>query len=166
MNNFFIQTNQFHLWATKRLFKTLNDVSLEDYKKNCGLFFLSIHGTLNHLLVAERIWFGRFSGSAYNAKSLAEEVEPDRKKLEQLIYEIFERWEIFLKEVPKERWNEIFEYKTMRGFEAKLPFAHTIQHVQNHRTHHRGQITAALTNLGYECPELDYVYFLQETKSK
>ena len=42
-----------------------------------------------------------------------------------------------------------------------LPFAPALLHVFNHGTHHRGQITAALTALGQPCPELDLVYFLQ-----
>ncbi len=37
-----------------------------------------------------------------------------------------------------------------------------LAHVFNHGTHHRGQITAALTALGQPSPELDLVYFLQQ----
>ena len=43
-----------------------------------------------------------------------------------------------------------------------LPFAATLAHVFNHGTHHRGQITAAVTMLGHECPELDLVWMLQQ----
>ena len=50
----------------------------------------------------------------------------------------------------------------MRGTPASLPFAATLAHVFNHGTHHRGQITAALTALGQPCPELDLVYMLQQ----
>jgi uncharacterized damage-inducible protein DinB len=35
-------------------------------------------------------------------------------------------------------------------------------HVFNHGTHHRGQITAAMTILGHKCPELDLFYMLLE----
>jgi uncharacterized damage-inducible protein DinB len=50
----------------------------------------------------------------------------------------------------------------MRGQSASLPFGLTLTHVFNHGTHHRGQITAALTALGRSSPELDLVYFLQQ----
>jgi uncharacterized damage-inducible protein DinB len=42
-----------------------------------------------------------------------------------------------------------------------LPFAPTLGHVFNHATHHRGQITAAITAMGHRCPELDMVIMLQ-----
>ena len=51
----------------------------------------------------------------------------------------------------------------MIGTAASLPFAATLAHVFNHGTHHRGQISAALTVLGQPAPELDLVYFLQQT---
>ena len=43
-----------------------------------------------------------------------------------------------------------------------LPFELTLGHVFNHATHHRGQITAAITAMGYPCPEIDMVWMLQE----
>ncbi len=49
----------------------------------------------------------------------------------------------------------------MQIFLHSLPFAATLAHVFNHRTHHRGQITAALTAMGQPAPELDMVYMLQ-----
>lgn len=45
------------------------------------------------------------------------------------------------------------------------PFAATLAHVFNHGTHHRGQITAAITALGCSCPELDLVWMLQEERA-
>ena len=55
-----------------------------------------------------------------------------------------------------------------RGAPLSLPFMASVAHRFNHTNHHRGQITAALTCLGYDCPELDMVYFLlaeQATKA-
>ena len=52
-------------------------------------------------------------------------------------------------------------YTTTRGTAAVLPFAATLAHVFNHATHHRGQITAAITAMGHPCPALDLVTLLQ-----
>ena len=60
----------------------------------------------------------------------------------------------------------VYSYTTMRGQLATLPFAATLTHVFNHGTHHRGQVTAALTLLGQACPVIDLVYMLQEEQAK
>lgn len=72
------------------------------------------------------------------------------------------RWLPLIASWPAERFDGTLAYTTMRGTPATLPFAATLAHVFNHGTHHRGQITAALTALGLPCPELDLVYLLQE----
>ena len=70
-------------------------------------------------------------------------------------------WAPLIASFKPDRWSGTLDYTTMRGTAASLPFAATLAHVFNHGTHHRGQITAALTALGQPCPELDLVYFLQ-----
>jgi uncharacterized damage-inducible protein DinB len=49
-----------------------------------------------------------------------------------------------------------------------VPFAAALSHAFNHTTHHRGQITAAITMLGHECPEIDLLIpvLIQATKKK
>ena len=62
--------------------------------------------------------------------------------------------------------NPALAHSHMRGQAMSLPFAATLTHVFNHGTHHRGQITAALTVCGLPAPELDLVYLLQEEASR
>jgi uncharacterized damage-inducible protein DinB len=52
-------------------------------------------------------------------------------------------------------------YQRLDGSTMDLPFAAALLHVFNHATHHRGQISAALTQLGQPAPALDMVYLLQ-----
>ena len=99
----------YNVWATQRLLQAIEPVVEADYRRNLGLFFKSIHGTLNHLLVGEHLlWYPRFA----------------------------------------------------RGASPKAGSALT--HVFNHGTHHRGQISAALTPLGQPAPELDLANFFQQ----
>ena len=44
---------RYGLWATRRLFEHVDALSDEEYRRDAGLFFKSVHGTLNHLLAAE-----------------------------------------------------------------------------------------------------------------
>ncbi len=157
----------YNVWATARLLDALAALPDEAYRRDVGLFFKSIHGTLNHLLVAEhRVWFPRFAEGVSPQARLNEEVEPDRTRLAERLREGAARWQPLIAGWPAERFDGELAYTTLRGQSVALPFAATLAHVFNHGTHHRGQITAALTALGQPCPELDLIYMLQEELCK
>ncbi|HRK37113.1 MAG TPA: DinB family protein [Burkholderiaceae bacterium] len=157
---------RYNVWATQRLLQATEPVNDADYQRDIGLFFKSIHGTLNHLLVGEHLlWYPRFargaSPKAGPALALDMEVEPDRARLGQALKGGAANWAPLIASWPAERFDGELTYTTLRGTTATLPFAATLAHVFNHGTHHRGQISAALTLLGQPAPELDLVYFLQ-----
>jgi uncharacterized damage-inducible protein DinB len=153
---------RYHVWATHRLLDAVSRVSAEDYQRDVGLFFKSIHGTLNHLLVAEHLlWYARFAKGASPVLALDAEIEPHRESLAQALNGGAAHWSQLIDTWPTERFDGHLDYQTSKGVPQSLPFAATLAHVFNHATHHRGQITAALTAMGQPCPELDMVYFLQ-----
>lgn len=153
---------RYNVWATARVLGAATALPDEAYRRDAGLFFKSIHGTLNHLFVGEHLlWFRRFDEGISPKLALDAEVESDRAQLAKRLRDGAVRWAPLIAEWPTERFNGTLDYTTMRGTAASLPFAATLAHVFNHGTHHRGQITAALTALGQPCPELDLVYFLQ-----
>jgi uncharacterized damage-inducible protein DinB len=152
---------RYHVWATHRLLEAVSRVSAEDYQRDVGLFFKSIHGTLNHMLVAEHLlWYARFAKGASPVLALDAEIEPDRERLAQALKGGSANWTRLIDTWPAERFDGHLDYQTSKGEPMSLPFAATLAHVFNHATHHRGQITAALTAMGQPCPELDMVYFL------
>ena len=158
----FAQLARYNVWATARLLDAVAALPDSDYRRDVGLFFHSIHGTLNHLLVGEHLlWFVRFADGRSPTVALNAEVESDRAQLDARLREGAARWAPLIASFKPDRWNGTLDYTTMRGTAASLPFAATLAHVFNHGTHHRGQITAALTALGQPGPELDLVYFLQ-----
>ena len=73
-----------------------------------------------------------------------------------------QRWLPLIGSWTPARFGGTLDYTNMRGQTQSLPFAATLAHVFNHGTHHRGQISAALTALGQPSPELDLVYMLQQ----
>lgn len=157
---------RYNVWATQRLLDAVAVVDEADYRRDVGLFFKSIHGTLNHLLVGEHLlWFRRFAEGVPPKVVLDEEVEAGRARLAARLLEGATRWQPLIESWPAERFDGHLSYTTMRGTPATLPFAATLAHVFNHGTHHRGQITTALTQLGQPCPELDLVYMLQEEQA-
>jgi len=154
---------RYNAWATRRLLDAVAQLPEADYRRDVGLFFRSIHGTLNHLLVGEQLlWFPRFAEGVSPRLALDNEAEPDRARLAQRLTEGTARWAPLIASWPAGRFDGVLSYTTTRGEPAALPFAATLTHVFNHGTHHRGQITAALTALGQPCPVIDLVYMLQE----
>ncbi len=162
LRGYFLTLARYNDWATRRLYEHVDALGEDDYRRDVGLFFKSVHGTLNHLLVAEhRVWFPRFAEGVSNRVALNEEVEPDRARLRQRLVEAAGRWAPLIESFDAQRYAATLDYSTTRGMPQSLPFAPTLGHVFNHATHHRGQITAAITTMGYPCPEIDMVWMLQ-----
>ncbi len=153
---------RYNLWATRKLYEHVNALAEADYRRDVGLFFKSIHGTLNHLLVGEHtLWFRRFAEGVSPKAQLDDELEPDRTKLRERLLEGAARWQPLIESWEEVRFDGTLNYTTTQGIAMSLPFAATLAHVFNHGTHHRGQITAAITSMGHPCPELDLVGMLQ-----
>jgi uncharacterized damage-inducible protein DinB len=167
MNAYFTTLARYNVWATRRLFEHVDALPEADYRRDAGLFFKSVHGTLNHLLVAEHeLWFERFARGVSPKRTLDEEVETDRARLRQRLLEAAPRWLALIDTFDAERWAGRLDYTTTKGIAQSLPFAATLGHVFNHGTHHRGQISAAITAMGHACPELDMVWMLQAEQPK
>ena len=156
-----------HAWATRRLLDGAAAVSDADWRRDVGVFFRSLHGTLNHLLLAEeRAWWPRFLGQPAPAyASLGDEIEADRARLATRLVAAADRWRGFVATLPAARLAGSLDY-LRQGVPQSLPFAATLAHVFTHAIHHRGQATAALTAMGHPGPELDLVRLLQAEQAR
>jgi uncharacterized damage-inducible protein DinB len=160
--DYFASLARYHVWATAKLYEHVDRLSEIDYRKDAGLFFKSAHGTLNHLLVAEHAaWFPRFAEGVSNRVALDSELERDRAALRERLLAASPRWQALIASLDEARFGSTLDYTTTKGIAQSLPFAPTLGHVFNHATHHRGQITAAITAMRYPCPEIDWVWMLQ-----
>jgi uncharacterized damage-inducible protein DinB len=167
MNNrdHFALLARYNVWATQRLFTHVDALPEADYRRDAGLFFQSVHGTLNHLLVGEHhLWFARFARGEASLMALDAELEPDRARLRSAMIDGASNWTAFVRDCPDERWAGELRFLRSDGQAAALPFAATLMHVFNHGTHHRGQITAAITAMGHACPQLDLAWMLMQEK--
>jgi uncharacterized damage-inducible protein DinB len=162
MRDHFLAMARYNVWATRRLFEHIDRLGDADYRRDAGLFFRSVHGTCNHLLVAEhQVWFPRFAAGVSNRVALDAEVETDRVALRDRLISAAGRWAPLIESFDDARFAGTLDYSTTKGVARSLPFAPTLGHVFNHATHHRGQITAATTAMGRPVPELDMVMMLQ-----
>jgi len=155
------QMARYHRWATERLLAAIEPLPDELYRQPCGLFFGSIHGTLNHLLLTDsEIWYPRFCGTRPTVTALDAELESDRAVLASRLVAATARWSGFVDDLSESALAGELRYTMTTGQARALPMAATLLHVFNHATHHRGQITAALSMLGFEYEPLDLPFLI------
>ncbi|MBV9704275.1 MAG: damage-inducible protein DinB [Methylobacteriaceae bacterium] len=153
----------YNRWANRRLYDAAAELPNADYRADHGAFFKSVHGTLNHLLVGDRIWMRRFTG---------EGEAPDR--LDAILFEEFaplrearasedERIIAFVAGLDEEKLAGTFRYRRVTSPEEyEQALAPALAHLFNHQTHHRGQVHALLTAITGDAPPLDLLLFQRE----
>ncbi|MGH6740653.1 MAG: DinB family protein, partial [Bradyrhizobium sp.] len=60
--NNFRQLADYNHWANKRIYAAALEMPEQQYRRPTGVFFGTLHGTLNHLLATDRIWLKRLTG--------------------------------------------------------------------------------------------------------
>lgn len=154
---------RYHQWATAKLLdEHLAHLSDAQWHQDCKLFFGSIHRTVNHLLVTDNIWFARLAEGVSPRMPLDTELYHERDPLTAALAAATRRWTPWLAQLDAERFDGDLVYTRNNGEQVRVPFALALGHAFNHPTHHRGQISAALTGMDRPAPELDWIYLLQQ----
>ena len=160
--DYFATLGRYHVWAARRLLKSLDPISDVDYHADQGLFFRSIHRTLNHLLLVDLLWHGRLTGKPFAVSGLDQELVKERDRLAEELLRQAGVLRDLVAGLDETRIGAINSYFDTEGRQCESPLALQLGHAFNHATHHRGQITAVITHLGRESPVLDLPYFLAE----
>jgi uncharacterized damage-inducible protein DinB len=154
---------RYNRWMNERLYAICARLSDEDRKEDVRAFFKSIHGTLNHLLLADRIWMGRFTGRPFRVRSLDQELHADfaeltaeRAKLDAEI----ERWAASLDERTLD--SELAYTSIVNPAPRTIPMRLAVAHFFNHQAHHRGQLTTLLSQRGIDPGVTDLMWTPQE----
>jgi uncharacterized damage-inducible protein DinB len=156
----------YNRWANERVYDATAKLSDADYRSDRDVFFKSMHGTLNHILVADRIWMKRFSGEGEAPSRLDAILFEDFSALRAARRAEDARIESYIGALSPERLAGTFRYRTMSNpadIEQQLSFA--LDHFFNHQTHHRGHAHGILSHfLGNDAtPSLDLIVFQRET---
>ena len=157
-----------------KLFDAALKLSPEDRVADKGAFFKSVQKTLQHIMVADIVWLGRFSSieglsplfeslpSFPTIKSLDQELFNDfnmlyseRKRLDLLIQN-------FAEAITPTMAIRTFTYKNIKGVTFNNPIWVCVSHFFNHQTHHRGQTTTLLTQMGLDVGSTDFVHVITE----
>jgi uncharacterized damage-inducible protein DinB len=154
----------YNAWANERVYDAAAGLSVSDYRADRGAFFKSVHGTLNHLLVTDRIWMRRFTGTGDAPTRLDAILFDDLSDLRAARRAEDQRIESYVAELDETRLNGLLRYRTISNpTDIEQPLASTLIHFFNHQTHHRGQVHALLTGLTGTAPSLDLIMFQRRT---
>jgi uncharacterized damage-inducible protein DinB len=115
----------------------------------------SIHGTLNHLMVGDRIWLSRFSGKEIPSTNLDAILYEDFEELREARKAEDARIEEFAAHIDEQFLKGNIRYVNSEGRTFEDPVELLVAHFFNHQTHHRGQIHDMLTQTEVTPPVLD-----------
>lgn len=152
----------YNQWMNDRLYAVCAEIDDAERRRDRGAFFKSIHGTLNHILLADRVWLGRFTGEPFRVDSLAQELCHDfddlwreRKRTDEEIL----RW---AGNLTDEVLSGTFRYTSFtRPAPHRREMWLVVAHFFNHQTHHRGQLTALLNQCGKDYGVTDLIMLPQ-----
>jgi uncharacterized damage-inducible protein DinB len=163
MNEHFQMMARYNRWANARLYEAVSKLPDELYRKDIGLFFKSLHGTLNHILTGDRIWMHRLDGKGTSPGRLNEIQHEDFAALREARKAEDERIVRYVEDLEEGQLGKAVDYINTRGQRFKDPLAQILPHLFNHQTHHRGQAHAGLSLLtGGEPPSLDLIWMMRE----
>ena len=150
---------EYNRWMNDRLYAACAELSDNERKQDRQAFFASIHGTLNHLLLGDRLWMGRFVNRPFAVDSLAQQLYEDFAELSEqrrlLDQEIID-WAGGLSD---EALAAPFSFRsTVNPAQWQCPLWVAVTHFFNHQTHHRGQLTTLLSQSGVDYGTTDLIW--------
>lgn len=134
-------------WANHRALRATALLSVEDFRKDLGSSHGGVRGTLAHMLSAEWIWLERFKGVS-PTRMFDEGEFPDVMVLRERWVTIEEHRDSWLQGLGAEGPAQVLRYQSTKGEAFEAPLWQLVQHVVNHSSYHRGQVTTMLRMLG------------------
>jgi len=137
----------YHYWARDRLLAALDPLTPEQFDRDLGSSFKSIHDTVVHTYAAEWAWYMRWTGTSPTAL-LTPDQFPDVASIRAAWTENEARIRAFVEDLGEAGISRVIEYKLLSGEPGASPIWQMLQHVVNHASYHRGQVTTMLRQLG------------------
>jgi uncharacterized damage-inducible protein DinB len=152
----------FNAWANNRIFEALENLPPAEFTRDLKSSHGSIHGTLAHMVAAEKIWLSRFAGT------------PDKDLMPAsampALADVKAAWEStgyamakFLGSMTDRKLQETFTTTYASGKTYTYIYWQAFQHVVDHSSYHRGQIITLMRQLGHTPPSTGLIGFYRET---
>jgi len=152
---------EFNAWANRRMLGAVEAVEPEEFLRPMGSSFCSLRDTAAHIYGGEWVWLERFQGRSPASLPDAAEFQ-DVASLRERWTELEGRLLGFVGSLTEDDLNRVMEYKTLKFGVYRNPVWQSMQHVVNHGTYHRGQVTTLLRQLGAGPVLTDLMHFYRE----
>jgi len=142
---------RYNRWMNERLYALLSEIPDEARKRDCGAFFGSMHGTLNHLLWGDRMWLGRFIDEPCNHPAFGVDMYAEFSELARE-REVVDRKMLDWAGGVTALWLDgtLSYVSKVDGRRRETPRAVGVLQLFNHGTHHRGQLTTLIKQAGFD----------------
>jgi uncharacterized damage-inducible protein DinB len=142
---------RYNQWMNRKLYAACAQLGDAQYREDRGAFFGSVHGTLNHLLFGDTNWMRRFQGRPVDGLHMRMEFHPELAAL-RAMRELLDKEIVDWAGGLSPQWLAAdFSYGSVSsGKSFTRPAWVMVTHMFNHQTHHRGQLTTLLSQLGID----------------
>jgi len=161
---------RYNRWMNQRLYAACEALPDAQRKADQGAFFKSIHHTLTHLVLADKMWLARFAKQGVEFAALppgllavpegsdyTSNLHPDWADLKQTRDALDAAMEQWLASMTAEFLCSTMRYANTKGVQRGHPVWQALTHFFNHQTHHRGQVTTLLTQQGVDVGMTDLI---------
>lgn len=154
-------------WASRRTLQALRRLSEEEFNRNLGASFGSIRGTLEHMFVADRVWFEKLAGEP---AGLDEPPDDDYystfSNLENDYRFLLTRYQLLASLTDDPELALRFAYSQVKVHGSSIPKWQGVMNTVSHATYHRGQIASMLCQLGHAPLETDIIRYYFELEGR
>jgi uncharacterized damage-inducible protein DinB len=159
---------RYNRWMNEKVYAAAARLTDDARKQDRGAFFKSIHATLNHILLADRVWLGRFTGAALEGDAMG---PGGIRSLDQELYTAFGDLGVERAKTDDAitRWAATLDPERLaaelrfvrKGVVNAFPLWWGVAQLFNHQTHHRGQVTTLLVQAGQDPGVTDLIAMLR-----
>lgn len=153
----------YNAWANDRVFEALASVPEEDYRKDLKGSHGGIEGTLRHLVGAEKIWLSRWVGQPETTFLQPSDV-PTLAAMKALWERIAHETVAFVGKMNDKKLQQVVTITNLEGKKFSHSYQQMFQHIVNHSTYHRGQITTLMRQVGAKPVDTDLIIFYRQTR--
>lgn len=155
----------YNAWANNRVFEAVETVSADDFLRDLKTGHRDIHGTLTHMVAAEKIWLSRMMGTPEKDMVAPADV-PALADVKALWEKTGYAMAKFLGGLSDKKLQDMFTMTVASGRTYTHRIWHGFQHVVDHSSYHRGQIAVLMRQLGYTPAAMGMMAFHRETAKR